>query len=178
MFQRAHSDMDDGVVGLDRSPPPCEAGAMKLAEALAERAALATRLSQLAQRAAQHARVQEGEPPVEDPTALLSEHDRVAERLADLITRINRTNLEATLADGATLTDALARRDVLRLRVQAYTQAADAGAARGDRYSQSEIRYVAAIDVAAVRARADALAKEWRELDIRIQEANWQSELI
>ncbi|KXZ61749.1 hypothetical protein Mlaev_00199 [Microbacterium laevaniformans] len=151
---------------------------MKLAEALAERAALATRLSQLAQRAAQNARVQEGEPPVEDPTALLSEHDRVAERLADLITRINRTNLEATLADGATLTDALARRDVLRLRVQAYTQAADAGAARGDRYSQSEIRYVAAIDVAAVRARADALAKEWRELDIRIQEANWQSELI
>ena len=62
--------------------------------------------------------------------------------------------------------------------MQAYTQAADAGAARGDRYSQSEIRYVAAIDVAAVRARADALAKEWRELDIRIQEANWQSELI
>lgn len=119
-----------------------------------------------------------GEPPVEDPTALLSERDCVAERLADLITRINRTNLEATLADGATLTDALARRDVLQLRVQAYTQAADAGAARGDRYSQSEIRYVAAIDVAAVRARADALAKEWRELDIRIQEANWQSELI
>ena len=32
--------------------------------------------------------------------------------------------------------------------------------------------------VLAVRARADALAKEWRELDIRIQEANWQSELI
>lgn len=151
---------------------------MKLAEALAERAALTTRLNQLSQRAAQHARVQEGEPPVEDPAALLAEHDRVSGELAALIARINRTNLQATLADGTTLTDALALRDVLRLRVQAYTQTADAGAARADRYSQSEIRYVAAIDVAAVRATADALSQQWRELDIRIQEANWQSDLI
>ena len=151
---------------------------MKLAEALAERAALSTRLAQLAQRAAQHARVQEGEPPVEDPNALLAEHDRVAAALTDLIARINRTNLQATIADGTTLTDALAQRDVLRLRVQAYTQAADAGAARADRYSQSEIRYVSAIDVAAVRAQADALSQTWRELDVRIQEANWQSDLI
>lgn len=151
---------------------------MKLAEALAERAALSTRLSLLAQRAAQHARVQEGEPPVEDPTALLAEHDRVAAQLTDLIARINRTNLQATLADGTTLTDALARRDVLRLRVQAHTQVADAGAARADRYSASEIRYVAAVDVAAVRAQADALSQEWRELDIRIQEANWAHDLI
>ncbi len=152
---------------------------MKLAEALAERAALSTRLSQLAQRAAQHARVQEGEPPVEDPTALLAEHDRVSSQLTELIARINRTNLHATLADDTiTLTDALALRDVLRLRVAAYTQAADAGAARGDRYSQSEIRYVAAIDVAAVRATADHLSQEWRSLDVRIQEANWQSDLV
>lgn len=151
---------------------------MKLAEALAERAALTTRLNQLSQRAAQHARVQEGEAPVEDPAALLAEHDRVSGELAALIARINRTNLQATLADGTTLTDALALRDVLRLRVQAYTQTADAGAARADRYSQSEIRYVAAIDVAAVRATADALSQQWRELDIRIQEANWQSDLI
>ncbi len=151
---------------------------MKLAEALAERAALSTRLSQLAQRAAQHARVQEGEPPVEDPASLLAEHDRVAAQLTALIARINRTNLQATLADGTTLTDALARRDVLRLRVQAHTQTADAGAARADRYSQSEIRYVSAVDVAVVRAQADALSQEWRELDVRIQEANWQNDLI
>lgn len=150
---------------------------MKLAKALAERAALNTRLAQLSQRASQHARVQEGEPPVEDPTALLAEHDRVAAQLADLIARINRTNLAAALADGTTLTDALARRDVLRLSQQAYAHAADAGAARSDRYSQSEIRYVSAIDVAAVRARADALAQEWRELDVRIQEANWANEI-
>ncbi|MGO0575778.1 DIP1984 family protein [Ornithinimicrobium panacihumi] len=150
---------------------------MKLAEALAERAALTTRLTHLAQRAAQHAQVQEGEEPVEDPAALLVEHDQVAAQLAELIARINRTNLATTLADGTTLTDALAHRDVLRLSQQAWAAAADAGAARTDRYSRSEIRHVAAIDVAATRKRADELAREWRELDVRIQEANWSNEI-
>lgn len=150
---------------------------MKLAEALAERAALTTRLTHLAQRAAQHARVQEGDDPVEDPAALLTEHDHVAAQLAELIARINRTNLATTLADGTTLTDALARRDVLRLSQQAWAKTADAGAARVDRFTKSEVRYVAAIDVAATRKRADALAKEWRELDVRIQEANWSNEI-
>lgn len=150
---------------------------MKLAEALAERAALTTRLNHLAQRAAQHARVQEGDEPVEDPAVLLAEHEQVATQLAELIARINRTNLAARLADGTTLTDALARRDVLRLRQQAWARAADAGAARADRFTKSEVRYVAAIDVAATRRRADELAQEWRELDIRIQEANWSNEL-
>lgn len=150
---------------------------MKLAEALAERAALTTRLAELARRAADQARIQEGETPVEDPARLLEEHDRLAKELALLIARINHTNLGVTLADGSTLTDALARRDVLRLRVQAHKAVADAGVARADRYSASEIRYVATVDVATVRARADALAQEWRELDIRIQEANWANDL-
>lgn len=151
---------------------------MKLAEALAERAACHTRLSQLAERAASQARVQEGEEPVEDPAALLAEHDLVSAQLAGLIARINRTNLQTKLADGSTLTDALARRDVLRLRQNAYAKAAEAGAQRSSRYSQSEIRYVAAIDVAATRTMADDLARQWRELDIRIQEANWANDLL
>ncbi len=151
---------------------------MKLAEALAQRAAQTTRLSELARRVVQNARVQEGESPAEDPSALLSEHDRVAADLETLIARINKTNLTATLSDGTTLTDALARRDVLRLRQQVYQQAADAGVTRADRSTRSEVRFVEAVNVAAVREKADALAKEWRELDIRIQEANWRHDLI
>jgi hypothetical protein len=34
------------------------------------------------------------------------------------------------------------------------------------------------VDVGGLRRRADDLAKERRELDARIQEANWQTELI
>lgn len=150
---------------------------MKLAEALARRAALQTRLSEIATRAAQHARVQEGERSEENPAGLLAEHDRLAAELASLISSINRANLTATLPDGTVLTDALARRDVLRLELQAYKNAADAASARADRYSQSEIRYVSALDVAATRARADDLAQQWRELDVRIQEANWSNEI-
>jgi hypothetical protein len=151
---------------------------MKLAEALAQRAAQTTRLSELAQRIIQNARAQEGEKPAEDPDALLKEHDRIAADLEALIARINKTNLAATISDGTTLTDALARRDVLRLRQQVYQQAADAGTTRADRSTRSEVRFVAVLDVAAVREKADDLAQSWRELDVRIQEANWQHDLI
>lgn len=131
----------------------------------------------LAQRAAQNVRVQEGEKPAEDPNALLAEHDRVSATLTALIANINRANLVSTLTDGTTLTDALARRDVLRLQQRAWSDAADAAGVRTDRSSKSEIRYVSAVDVAALRAHADALSQEWRELDVRIQEANWSHEL-
>jgi len=49
-----------------------------------------------------------------------------------LIQRINRTNASAQVGDDGTLTDALARRDVLRLRHAVVTAAADgaAGAVR------------------------------------------------
>ena len=151
---------------------------MKLAEALAERSALTTRMAQLAARATQSARVQEGEDPVESPGELLAEHGRLAASLSDLILRINRTNLDTTLAGGTTLTAALARRDVLRLLLAARTAVADAASARADRYSRTEIRFVAAIDVAALRTELDALSKEARELDVRIQEANWAHELL
>jgi len=66
---------------------------MKLAEALAERADLQTRFGQLAARAKQSARHQEGETPPEDAAALLVEMDRVAARLEDLVVRINVQNL-------------------------------------------------------------------------------------
>lgn len=150
---------------------------MKLAEALSLRADLSARLSQLAARAAQNARAQEGEVPLEDPLALLAEHARLADELEALIRGINRTNLTATLADGTTLTDALARRDVLRLLLRDRRSVADRAAERGDRYSQSEIRWVATVDVPALRADVDAISKELRVLDTSIQEANWSNQL-
>ena len=47
-----------------------------------------------------------------------------------------------------------------------------------NRYSATEIRYVATIDVKSMHRRADTAAKHYRELDIRIQQANWSTELI
>lgn len=156
---------------------------MLLAEALADRGEAQKRLEQLRTRAAANARYQEGEEPSEDAAAMLAEADEVLNDLEELIRRINRTNSITELEPGLTLTDALARRDVLRLRRRLYADVADAAAGQGHahfdfRQMRSELRYVAALEVAPLRQTADAVAKEHRELDGRIQQANWGVELI
>nr|WP_307962186.1 hypothetical protein [Salinispora arenicola] len=55
---------------------------------------------------------------------MLAEAGHVLGELEVLIRRINRTNA-ATVVEGGTLTDVLARRDVLRLRHGLVTSAAD-----------------------------------------------------
>ncbi|NTW98154.1 MAG: DIP1984 family protein, partial [Oscillochloris sp.] len=89
---------------------------MKLAEALVERKAAQQQLAELNERLQRVAVVQEGDRPAEEPAALLAEVGAVAERLEGLILAINRTNSQADLADGRSITAAIARRDVLRMR--------------------------------------------------------------
>ena len=45
------------------------------------------------------------------------------------------------------------------------------------RQMRSELRQVSALPVAQLRSRADAVAQELRELDNRIQQANWSNDL-
>jgi hypothetical protein len=79
-----------------------------------------------------------------------------------------------------TITDALARRDVLRTRHAVVTDAADAAAGRDGytRQLRSELKMLAGLPVAQLRGQADALALEIRELDVRIQRSNWEVELL
>jgi hypothetical protein len=151
---------------------------MKLAEALALRADAQKRLAQLRQRLIASARHQEGERPAEDPTALLAEAERIADELESLIRRINRSNLATALEDGTTLTEALAERDVLALRRQVYADLANAASVRQDRYSRSEVKFVSAVEVPEIQRRVDELSKRYRELDTRIQAANWSTDLV
>lgn len=151
---------------------------MKLSEALVLRADVQKRVLQLRDRLQISAQVQEGERPPEDPQDLLGEVDRLLETLTDLIRRINRTNLIAQLADGRTLTDALAERDVLKLRAGVLNSLADAAAGKTSRYSRTEIKNVATVDVGALRRQIDGIARQYRELDTAIQAANWSTELV
>jgi hypothetical protein len=151
---------------------------MKLSEALVLRADTQKRIEQLRARLRLSAIVQEGEQPSEDPQALLAELDRLLDSLVDLIARINRTNQVARLADGATLTEALARRDVLKLRTSVLTTAADAASNRTVRYGRAEIRTLPTVDVGALRRRLDGLAQQHRELDTAIQAVNWSTDLL
>jgi hypothetical protein len=156
---------------------------MKLAEALAERAAATRRVEQLRARIVASARHQEGETPAEDAQRLLGEIGVVLDDLETLIRRINRTNAAVMLGDNGTLTDALARRDVMRLRHAAITAAADAAAGKDQRglavrQLRSELAMISALPVAELRERADALAYEIRTLDVRIQRTNWEADLL
>ena len=117
-----------------------------------------------------------------DPAALLAEVDGAIDEYEDLVRRINRTNSATTIGPAETLTDALARRDALRLRHHVLKSAADAAAgtdrAGYTRQLRSELKMLSALPVAQLRADADRVAQEHRELDVRIQQRNWEVDLI
>ncbi len=150
---------------------------MKLAEALKLRADLNTRLSRLKVRLVANSKVQEGDSPSEDPGELLAELDEVTGQLEELIWRINTTNSRTVDAEGRTLTQLIARRDVLMLKEGALRDLLNSASNRIDRYSRNEIAIHSTVDVRELRRRADALSAEIRRTDNTIQELNWTTEL-
>lgn len=151
---------------------------MKLAEALAERSDCQNRIEDLKKRMLRSARVQEGEQPAEDSAELMNEAERLFGRLHELISAINRTNAQTAFDNQQTISDAIARRDVTGKKRDFLTGIADAASTRQDRYSKSEVKFVATISIAQVQKQIDQLSKEFRELDTKLQELNWQTELV
>lgn len=149
---------------------------MLLAEALARRAEAQDRLNKLQERLVQGALMQEGDTPPEDPADMLEEVAGLLQEIETLVRRINHTNAK-TAFEGATLTDAIARRDALLRSRRLYAAVADAATMTGARYSRSEVRFVPAVDVKALRDMADSASKAYRELDTKIQQLNWTTEL-
>ena len=151
---------------------------MLLAEALARRAEAQDRLNKLQGRLNAVARVQEGDTPAEDPQTLLSEAVQLLEEIEVLVRRINHTNANTQFDESMTLTDAIARRDGFLRARRMYTSVADAAAIRGDRYNRSEIKFVPTLDVGELRRNADQMSKDFRALDMKIQQLNWTTELL
>ncbi|MEM6284714.1 MAG: DIP1984 family protein [Chloroflexota bacterium] len=151
---------------------------MKLAEALILRADTQNRVHELTTRLNRVVKVQEGDEPVENPQELLTELDRATAELEIVIRRINRTNSATDLADGVTITDALAQRDVLMTKRNALTQVVNTAAQKQTRYGNSEIRFVTTVNVAELQRQVDDLSRQYRELDAQIQQQNWLVDLI
>lgn len=151
---------------------------MKIAEALSERSDCQNRIEDLQKRLVRLARVQEGDTPEEDPSELLAEVDRTFTRMLDLIRSINRTNAATAFDKQQTLADALAERETTGKRRNLLSAVADAASTRQDRYSKSEVKFIAAVPVAQLQRRVDELSKRFRELDTRIQELNWKIHLV
>mgnify|MGYP004612062867 CR=1 FL=1 len=149
---------------------------MKLAEALQERADLNRRISQLCSRLENNATVQEGETPAEDPAELLAELDACIARLQELIAAVNLTN-SRTLVEGRSLTELIAERDCLNLKLQSYRRVVDSASCLSQRAARTEIRILSTVDVRAIQKQVDDLSARLRRLDNTIQENNWRTEL-
>ena len=149
---------------------------MKLAEALNQRADLQKRIAQLRERLSNNVKVQEGDEPAENPEDLFKELDGSLKELESLIVRINRTNQE-TVWEGKTLTAMIAEKDILSLRLSVLRSVLDAANVRSDRYSRNEIKFVRTVDVNAIQKQVDDLSRDLRELDSKLQQANWMTDL-
>lgn len=149
---------------------------MKLAEALQERADLNRRLEQLRIRLCNNATVQEGEKPAEDPHKLMAELEEVLSRLEALMAQINLTN-SRTLVEGKPLTQWIARRDALKLRIEALRDMTGAASRLAVRATHSEIKIHSTVEVPKLQASLDAACAELRRTDNLIQQANWLTEL-
>ena len=149
---------------------------MKLAEALQERADLNKRIAQLNQRLNNNALVQEGEKPAEDPKELLKELAQDLKRLEELIGKINLTNSK-TVRDGKTLTEMIARRDVLIQEINIKRSFVENSSQSFYRARNSEIKILPTTKVKDIQKDVDDLSKELRLLDNKIQELNWTIEL-
>lgn len=150
---------------------------MKLAEALQERADLNRKIEQLNRRLSNNILVQEGEEPAEDPKMLITELDSAVARLQYLMAAINRTNC-ATKADGITLTELIARKDALMLKISAYRRIVNTAGESAYRARGTEIKVKPVIKAADIQKQLDQMSKELRLLDNKLQATNWTVDLV
>ncbi|WP_103641165.1 DIP1984 family protein [Campylobacter concisus] len=150
---------------------------MKLAQALILRADTQKRLEQLKGRLLDNAKMQENERPSEDPKLLLKELDRLSDELFRLVLAINLTNSSAKF-EGVSLTEMIAKKDTLSQKASVLRDFAKSASQKVDLYSNSEIKILSSVDVATLQKQIDELSKEIRELDMKLQEANWQVDLV
>jgi len=150
---------------------------MKLAEALSIRKDLQKRIQQLEQRIKSNVKVQEDDEPLEDPKELMKELHSCLVQLEELIGRINLTNLNTKNADGLSITQLMAKKDTLTLRIGILRNIYSEATNLISRYSASEIRQECVIDVKQLSKQIDDYSGRLRKLDMEIQGLNFLTEL-
>lgn len=152
---------------------------MKLAEALIARKENEGRIQDLWRSFRSNLFHPEDEVSPEDPAEILRQLDSLVEAQEALILLINLTNVKQRLKVGDeefTLMEAVLRRDRLK-RQEQYLRDLGIDSIRQRRGKKEDLKYVAALDVQALRLKHDGLAKRLREFDVALQEANWKTEL-
>ena len=149
---------------------------MKLAEALIERKSCKSRLEQIVKRMTQNVLVAPGDTPDEDIEQLVKIYEFMTEKLEILIIRINKTNNETKLGN-MTIAEAIAKRDCIKGKIAAYKEVKEVAAKRKINTFSSE-KYERTINVAEYQKKIDALSRQYRELDTKLQGHNWTVDLL
>jgi hypothetical protein len=154
---------------------------MLLAEALVLRADRQKLLKELTNRIEDNARAPEGAGPDEDPNDFLERAGPLEGELTDLVRRINRTNArtQADAAAAVTISDLIAERDQAQRMNQLYRAVAKAGTRGAGRglWARDDNPTRAVVDVSQLQKSADEWGVRYREIDVRLQQLNWSTEL-
>jgi hypothetical protein len=84
----------------------------------------------------------------------------------------------AVMPDGSTMLSTLVKRDELAERHRLLQTAIDNAKTEGDRYSYREIKWQKVIEPVRLQKQADDIAVKLRNLNIQLQAANWQIDLV
>ena len=121
--------------------------------------------------------MQEGETPAEDPNELIKELDACVARLEELMARINRTNSENKV-DGKTLTELIAKRDALSVKLSVYRSFLSEASNLAGRATRNEIKIFSTVNVRELQKKVDDMSRDLRLTDNALQQANWTLELM
>jgi len=146
---------------------------MKLAEGLLLRADLMKKIEHLQNRIRPVLIVSDDKVPQENPDKLLAQLRKAIEDLETLIIRINKTNNKTKVEGEGSLMEALANRDSLKMLSEKL---------RNIRYAaqvnnSGDTNLKTTIDIKRLQAEMDQTGRAFRELDSKIQEINWLTEL-
>ena len=149
---------------------------MKLAEALIIRADLQKKIAQSKNRMLLNAKIQDGDEVAEPIAQLFSEFNKASSALESLIKQINKTNASVPYRDGKII-DAIVERDCLSAKIKAYRELYEAAIVEREIFTRTEIKYIRCVDLSELQKKISSLSKEYRECDIKLQEANWHTDL-
>ena len=146
---------------------------MKLAEGLLLRADILKKIEHLQNRIRPVLIVSDDKVPQEDPEELLAQMRKAIRDLESLIVRINKTNNETLVEGAGSLMEALARRDSLKMLSEKLRNIRFA--AQVDNSSVNKL--TATIDIKNLQTEMDQTGRAFREIDSKIQEINWLTQL-
>ena len=152
---------------------------MLLAEALLRKAVLKKELEALEQRMSESARIPHDEEPVDDYLILLGIYNEKEYELREMSLKILSTNSKTVFTEGETISQAIIRRDSLKRVVSMYNKllSAATGGGRG-LFSSRDIKYKRIVNMDKVRSDMNIAAMQYRDLDVKLQQLNWNTELL